>query len=93
MAAVDLPEGASFFDYQAWHPGSADSAPGQGQQGDRVPDSRNTLLWMEDLVLHPDISKTIQFTTAPLPGEYHILVRAVSSQGETVSGLGRFYVR
>ncbi len=93
MATVDLPEEARFFDYQAWHPGSGDSAPGQGQQGARVPDSRNTLLWMEDLVLHPDISKTIQFTTAPLPGEYHILVRAVSSLGETVSGLGRFYVR
>lgn len=93
MAAIDLPEGASFFDYQAWHTGSGDLAPDQGQQGERVPDSRNTLLWMEDLVLHPDISKTIQFTTAPLPGEYHILVRAVSSRGETVSGLGRFYVR
>jgi len=41
MAAVDLPKGSYFFDYQAFHPGNSKA---QFTQSERIPDTRNTLL-------------------------------------------------
>jgi hypothetical protein len=89
MAAVDLPEGSYFFDYQAFHPGDAQV---QYTPSDRIPDTRNTLLWIDKISLDPDEMKTLQFTASLQTGEYIVLVRGVSPLGETVYGMSTFSV-
>jgi hypothetical protein len=89
MAAVDLPEGSYFFDYQAFHPGDAQV---QYAPSDRIPDTRNTLLWIDKISLDPDEMKTLQFHAASQIGEYIILVRGVSTLGEIICGMSIFNV-
>ncbi len=89
MAAVDLPEGSYFFDYQAFHPGDAQV---QYTPSDRIPDTRNTLLWIDKISLDPDKMKSLQFTASAQTGEYIVLVRGVSPQGEIVYGMSTFNV-
>jgi len=89
MAAVDLPEGSYFFDYQAFHPGDAQV---QYAPSDRIPDTRNTLLWIDKISLDPDEMKTLQIHAASQIGEYIILVRGVSTLGEIVYGMSTFNV-
>jgi hypothetical protein len=89
MAAVDLPEGSYFFDYQAFHPGDAQV---QYTPSERIPDTRNTLLWIDKISLDPDEMKTLQFTASPQTGEYIVLVRGVSPLGEMVYGMSTFNV-
>jgi len=93
MAAVDLPAGSYFFDYQAFHPGSNDAQISNTKTVDRVPDTRNTLLWIDDLVLHANEINTLQFPAASDKGEYHILVRGISNCGDIISGVGKFTVK
>ena len=110
MAAIDLPEGSYFFDYQCFHPGrlieskdttgiyqtfdagSLTDRSGRLNNGDRIPDTRNTLLWIDNVCLDTDEKKTLHFRSAPETGEYHILVRGVSLQGDILYGSGKFKV-
>ena len=89
MAAVDLPEGSYFFDYQAFHPGDAQV---QYTPSERIPDTRNTLLWIDKITLDPEEMKTLQFTASQQTGEYIVLVRGVSPLGEIVYGMSTFNV-
>lgn len=89
MAAVDLPEGSYFFDYQAFHPGYAQA---QYTLSDRIPDTRNTLLWIDKISLDPEEIKTLQFPASSQSGEYIILVRGLSTDGEIVYGRSSFSV-
>jgi hypothetical protein len=89
MAAVDLPEGSYFFDYQAFHPGDPQV---QYTSSERIPDTRNTLLWIDKISLDTDEMKTLQFTASSQIGDYIVLVRGVSPLGEIVYGMSIFKV-
>jgi len=89
MASVELPEGGYFFDYQVFHPECRhDFRPANG----RVPDSRNTLMWSDNITLGPDDAADMRFTAASAPGDYIILVRGLSPRNEIICGTGRFRV-
>ena len=83
MAAVDLPEGSYFFDYQAFHQGNSRF---QYTHSERIPDTRNTLLWIDKFPLDRDEIKSVQFPASSHPGEYIILVRGATPDGEIVYG-------
>ena len=91
MAGIDLPDGSYFFDYLAIQPVNAPikriPAP-----GDQVPDLRNTLLWIPDLVLERSMAKEIVFNAPAYPGEYVVLVRYMAGPGEVLSATARFVV-
>ncbi|MFC2116629.1 hypothetical protein ACFLTU_09140 [Bacteroidota bacterium] len=89
MAAVDLPKGSYFFDYQGFHPGNS-LAPYSSAK--RIPDTRNTQLWIDRIHLDSGEKKTVQFPASSSPGEYHILVRGASPLGEIVYGVSIFRV-
>ena len=93
MAGVDLPEGSYFIDYQAFHPGPDDAPVSNTKTADRVPDTRNTLLWIDDLVLNDNEINTLRFPAGSARGEYHILVRGISNSGDIISGVGKFTVK
>ncbi len=92
MAAVNLPAESYFIDYEAFHPGQDDAKISHSKTGDRVPDTRNTLLWIDDLALQPNEIKRLQLPAASAKGEYYVLVRGVTDRGDIVSGTGRFKV-
>ena len=77
MAAVDLPEGSYFFDYQAFHP---ENSQVQYTPSERIPDTRNTLLWIDKISLDSEEKKTLQFPASSQSGEYIILVRGRIAQ-------------
>ena len=100
MASIDLPEGSYFFDYQAYHQGDRyfDESAGHDLLGDqemvsdRVPDTRNTVFWTDRLDILPGKKKVVRFVAPEQSGEYRVIVRGVSSEGNAVAGTGRFRI-
>ena len=92
MAGIDLPAGSYFFDYLAIHPAGIGIARIPAP-GDQIPDLRNTLLWIPDLVLERGIAEEIVFKAPAYPGEYVVLVRCMARPGEVLSAIARFVVK
>ena len=91
LAGMKLAEGSYFFDYASLHPPLAPQVP-RYKGGSSIPDTRNTLLWMDHLELHKGSSSKVSFQAASVPGTYLILFRGVSSEGSIVYGMNRFRV-
>jgi hypothetical protein len=92
MAGIDLPAGSYFFDFLAFQP--EDTAIEQTlAPEDRIPDSRNTLLWIPDLVLESGNAPDIPFKAPDYPGDYVVLVRSVTGPGKVLSATARFTVK
>lgn len=92
LASIKLPEGSYFFDYLAFQPsllpqGARYSGPG------KIPDTRNTLFWRDQLELLKGTSQKVSFQAASVPGTYLILFRGISSDGEIVYGTEHFLVK
>ncbi|MBU1368225.1 MAG: hypothetical protein KJ578_05950 [Bacteroidetes bacterium] len=90
FANIDLPENGLFLDFQFL---SANHFKlDQETDSAEFPDARNTLYW------NPDITPTannqeLEFQTPSTPGRYKAIIRAVTHQGEYVSGSFVFEVR
>ncbi len=91
LAGMKLPEGSYFFDYTTLHPPLLPQGP-RYKGGNKIPDSRNTLLWMDHLELHKNTPFKVSFKAASIPGNYLILLRGISSDGRIVHGMNRFRV-
>jgi len=91
LGSIKLPEGSYFFDYTAFQPSLIPQAARFSGQG-KIPDTRNTLFWMDHCELPKDKSLRINFQAATVPGTYLILIRGVSSRGDIVYGLNQFKV-
>jgi hypothetical protein len=92
MAGIDLPQGSYFFDYQAFHPEAPPVNPFPVLEK-RVPDTRNTLLWLADSQFQKDKGLEIAFRAPAAAGRYVVLVRAVSSDGEVIAASSAFTVK
>ncbi|MCD6564769.1 MAG: hypothetical protein J7K53_02390 [Bacteroidales bacterium] len=92
MAGIDLSAGSYFFDYLAIQPVNS-PIERITARGDQVPDTRNTLLWIPDLVLERSMAKEIVFKAPAYPGEYVVLVRCIARPGEILSVTARFLVK
>jgi len=91
MAGIDLPPGSYFFDYQSFYPEAEAYVPTPAP-GDRIPDMRNTILWIENLLVRKDRPGQLAFTAPSTRGEYVILVRAMAPDGELWSATSLFKV-
>ncbi len=91
LAGMKLPEGSYFFEYSTMHPPMVPQGP-RYSGGSRIPDTRNTLLWIDHLELHKNTPRKFSFQAASVPGNYLILFRGVSSEGEIVHGMNSFRV-
>ncbi len=91
MAGIDLPVGSYFFDFHSFYPDiPVDYTP--PAKDARIPDTRNTLLWMEDVLLEKG-KQTVIPVQAPLSsGDYVILIRGVAPDGQVLSATSRFSV-
>ncbi len=91
MAGIDLSANSYFFDFQSIQPFVSKGNPSYAP-GDRVPDMRNTFLWLEDIAVERGLSREIAFKAPSAPGEYVILVRGLARQGTVLSATARFVV-
>ncbi|PKP35247.1 MAG: hypothetical protein CVT98_10280 [Bacteroidetes bacterium HGW-Bacteroidetes-15] len=62
-------------------------------QNDNMPDTRNTLLWLNDLNLSANNTTSIDFQTPDTKGLYEVLLRGIDSKGEIVLIRNRFTVK
>ena len=92
MAGIDLPDNSFFIDYQAIHPPAKTGMEGI-VESEGMPDTRNTLLWLPDMVLEEDNPFTLSFTTPMYPGEYVVLFRGQGPGGESIVAETTFEVK
>jgi hypothetical protein len=91
MAGIDLPKGSYFFDYQSFNPPAGGSIQPPAPDT-RVPDTRNTIFWSGYQLLEKGSQVEIPFTAPTSPGNYVILLRGVSRNGEVFSASSTFRV-
>jgi hypothetical protein len=91
MAGIDLPEGGYFFDFLSFSP-EVEAHVALPSPGDRIPDLRNTILWVTDLKVRKDQPGELRFSAPDTPGDYVVLVRAVAPDGELWSASSLFSV-
>lgn len=91
MAGIDLAPGSYFFDFQSLEPVTLER-PGQPEPGDRIPDTRNTLLWLDDVSVEQGSSVEFRCKAPDQPGDYLVFVRGVTKQGRVHSATARFRI-
>jgi hypothetical protein len=95
MAAIELPEGSYFFDYETFHTGnlrdytdffsSRSEPPALFPVPDkRIPDSRNTILWIDRIQPESNENLSIRFTAPQAKGEFTIVLRGLDREGTPV---------
>jgi hypothetical protein len=92
MAGIDLPPHSFFIDFMALDK-SAAAEEVNSSSGDRLPDTRNTLLWLPEFELGKDQATDLSFEAPDYPGEYVVLFRGSNSRGELISVETRFEVK
>lgn len=97
LAGIDLPGGSYFFDFQSFEPdGPVSGDPlfhTAGEAGDRIPDTRNTLVWEDNVVLSPREEVEVRLRAPEHPGAYVALLRWIAGPGEVHAAIARFTVR
>jgi hypothetical protein len=83
MAGIDLPLNAFFIDYMAITPEEQATQFTEVQDG-RIPDTRNTLLWLPDLPMEKGVNASIAFVAPDYPGQYTVLFRGMGPAGELI---------
>jgi hypothetical protein len=92
IGGIDLPGDAFFFDFQAMYPASSKEEV-MVSKNDRMPDTRNTLLWIPAFQIEKDLQSTISFVAPDYPGDYVVLFRGVDEKGELISAESVISVR
>ena len=62
-------------------------------RNDRVPDLRNTLYWTAHYEITPENGGSFEFYTSDEPGEFTVMVRGMTSDGNVLSGTCEFTVK
>jgi hypothetical protein len=91
MAGIDLPLGSYFFDFQSLYPEDKGFVVSPSP-GDRIPDMRNTVFWMDDVIIDNGLTNKLTFKAPSVPGTYMILVRGVAPNGDLLSTTTSFEV-
>lgn len=92
MAGIDLRGNSFFIDYLALQPAIQPQYV-DGTADDKMPDTRNTILWLPKYVLHGKKPARISFVAPQYPGEYVLLFRGYNHQGELIQAESTFEVR
>lgn len=93
MAGIDIPEHSFFIDYRALNPPARRTWEIPSQGNDRMPDTRNTLLWLPDVVVDQASPFMITFLAPDYPGEYKVLFRGQGPGGGFMAAETSFTVR
>jgi hypothetical protein len=78
FAGIDLPSSGIFVKYDFFSPVCAGIT---AVKQSRIPDARNTLVWVPEINSGDNLIKRVSFITGDTPGRYVIVVRGVYSDG------------
>ncbi|HCT29249.1 MAG TPA: hypothetical protein DIW31_00590 [Bacteroidales bacterium] len=89
FANIDLSSSGVFLDFNFLK----DNIPTYKNRtiSENLPDTRNTLLWVPNLVNSK--TKEISFTTSDTPGKYIVLIRGITNRGKEFVFQGSFEVK
>lgn len=84
IAGIDLPKDAFFMDFMAMQP-TIQKTDNFVLSDNRIPDTRNTLLWIPKYKIRKDTPSQISFIAPEYPGEYVLVFRGTDSEGQIIS--------
>lgn len=87
-AGVDLPPHSFFFPFKTVELQQEISFPDYEKDSvnERTPDFRNCLYWIPDLTLTPGKTFTFDLFSPDNPGDYSVIIRGITGEGEVVQG-------
>lgn len=93
-AGVALSEGSAFIRFTGLSDPQETLSPDyEGVAGnDRMPDLRNTLYWAAHYEITPENGGSFTFYTSDVTGEFMVIVRALTSDGNVLTGSCKFIV-
>jgi hypothetical protein len=93
LAGIKLTENSMFFNYDGFtpQPNKNESIPIIDKPN--IPDFRNNLFWQPDLSGKGGSEAQINFNTADVTGDYVILIRGLSEEGNIIVGSIDFQVK
>ena len=90
FAGYEFPTGSIFIDYQTLSPENSFDAPtyeNQTEKDSRIPDFRTLLYWNPKLTIAKG-DTTLSFYTSDNVGDYEIIIRGITKNGESCFGKG-----
>jgi hypothetical protein len=86
LAGISLPENSMFFNFDgfATRPKKEIFTPDSIES--HMPDYRNILFWEPDLIAKPGTEIQVNFFTSDVAGDYIVLLRGLSEDGNIVTG-------
>jgi hypothetical protein len=94
-AGIALPGGSTFITFNGLSDLQETVFPDYegALRNDRMPDLRNTLYWAAHYEIAPENGGSFTFYTSDVTGEFMIMVRGMTSDGNILSGSCKFMVR
>jgi hypothetical protein len=95
LGGINLPPNSSFYVFTGYYPKlSADDKKYTGSNADaRIPDYRNCLYWNPAIFIKPGGNARLEFYTSDNKGDYEVIVRGLTPQGQVMEKRCRFTVK
>ena len=94
-AGVALPGGSTFISFTGLSKLQETVSPDYegAVQNERIPDLRNTLYWAAHYEITPENGGSVAFYTSDVTGEFMVVVRGMTSDGNVLYGTCEFIVK
>jgi len=93
LAGIKLPANSLFMNFNGFVPEIKYEWPVNYNKKENIPDYRNCLYWNPDFIGLSGSFGKIRFATSDVKGEYEILIRSISDEGEIIEGKTCFIVK
>lgn len=92
LAGIKLPDNSTFFNYEGFSPEPVIHSTLLQNNKPNIPDFRNTLFWEPNFVGKGGSEAEINFRTSDVTGDYVVLIRGLSKNGNIIVGRADFRV-
>ena len=95
LGGINLPVNSSFIVFSGYYPQPAEEHEEyiEPHTDKRIPDYRNCLYWNPQVFIRPGGNASLEFYTSDSKGDYEVIIRGLTLQGEVMEKRSRFTVR